>query len=101
VLIAAWVEARSARDSVWPLLVRGLSAAPDVQAPPDGRLLFVTVRHDIADEMGVAVSEEQDLVYRGTQTGALADQVAEVVPGAVRQSVNVNSRRPVRPEPMR
>src|SRR6202041_1786558 len=32
-----------------------------------GRLLFVTVRHTISDSNGVALIEEQDLVYRGTQ----------------------------------
>src|ERR1700722_13959204 len=32
-----------------------------------GRLLFVTVRHTIGDSRGVALIEEQDLVYRGTQ----------------------------------
>jgi 3-methylfumaryl-CoA hydratase len=32
-----------------------------------GRLLFVTVRHTISDNGGVALIEEQDLVYRGAQ----------------------------------
>jgi hydroxyacyl-ACP dehydratase HTD2-like protein with hotdog domain len=32
-----------------------------------GRLLFVTVRHTISDGSGVALIEEQDLVYRGAQ----------------------------------
>ena len=29
-----------------------------------GRLVFVTVRHEIANEKGIALAEEQDLVYR-------------------------------------
>lgn len=63
-----------------------------------GRLLFVTVSHEIADEFGVAISEEQDLVYRAAQAGESTDLTrpmagpgAEVVAGALRQTVNVNS----------
>lgn len=29
-----------------------------------GRMVFVTVRHEISDEAGLALSEEQDIVYR-------------------------------------
>jgi len=35
-----------------------------------GRLVFVTVRHVIEGEAGPAVSEEQDIVYRGTEGAA-------------------------------
>ncbi|MEJ1978591.1 MAG: MaoC family dehydratase N-terminal domain-containing protein [Acetobacteraceae bacterium] len=36
-----------------------------------GRLLFVTVRHEIASLAGLAITEEQDLVYRGTEGAAV------------------------------
>jgi 3-methylfumaryl-CoA hydratase len=38
--------------------------AIDVKDGRSGRLVFVTVRHAIANARGVAISEEQDLVYR-------------------------------------
>ena len=31
-----------------------------------GRLVFVTVRHEIAGPSGPAITEEHDIVYRGT-----------------------------------
>jgi len=34
-----------------------------------GPLVFVTVRHEISNEAGVAIEEEQDLVYRGGSGG--------------------------------
>ena len=36
-----------------------------------GRLVFVTVRHEIAGESGPAIREEQDIVYRGTEGAAV------------------------------
>ena len=44
-----------------------------------GRLVFVTVRHGIAGPDGPAVTEEQDLVYRGTD-GAAAKPGAPAPP---------------------
>ena len=37
----------------------------EVKDGRSGRLVFVTVRHEIGGEGGTAVSEEQDIVYRG------------------------------------
>ena len=45
-----------------------------------GRLVFVTVRHEIVGPSGPAVVEEQDLVYRGTEGAAV--KVAEPAPVA-------------------
>lgn len=36
-----------------------------------GDLVFVTVRHEIGDEAGVALTEEQDIVYRGAASATL------------------------------
>ena len=36
-----------------------------------GRLVFVTVRHEISGPSGLAVTEEQDLVYRGAEGTAV------------------------------
>ena len=36
-----------------------------------GRLVFVTVRHVVAGPAGLAIAEEQDLVYRGTEGAAV------------------------------
>jgi hydroxyacyl-ACP dehydratase HTD2-like protein with hotdog domain len=36
-----------------------------------GRLVFVTVRHDIAGAAGAAIREEQDIVYRGAEGAAV------------------------------
>lgn len=55
-----------------------------------GRLLFVTVRHVIADERGVAITEEQDLVYLGTQSGT-ADLPTEAAPVSARRTVSVDT----------
>ncbi|HEX7128183.1 MAG TPA: MaoC family dehydratase N-terminal domain-containing protein [Thermodesulfobacteriota bacterium] len=57
-----------------------------------GPLVFVTVRHELSGPGGLAVVEEQDLVYRGPDTGA-ARQAAEPPPeplpaGAWRREVN-------------
>ncbi len=54
-----------------------------------GRLVFVTVRHEIAGPDGVAVSEEQDIVYRGTEGSAVKPAPAAPPPpvGAARREV--------------
>ncbi|WP_424813876.1 FAS1-like dehydratase domain-containing protein [Roseococcus sp. YIM B11640] len=36
-----------------------------------GRLVFVTVRHEVAGPAGLAVTEEQDIVYRGAEGAAV------------------------------
>jgi 3-methylfumaryl-CoA hydratase len=36
-----------------------------------GRLVFVTIRHEIAGEAGPTILEEQDIVYRGVQGAAV------------------------------
>lgn len=45
-----------------------------------GSLLFVTVKHELDGGEGVAVSEEQDLVYREAATAALPMPVAAPAP---------------------
>lgn len=47
-----------------------------------GTLVFVTVRHDLDAGAGLAVSEEQDLVYREPAPGVLAMPVATSAPDA-------------------
>lgn len=47
-----------------------------------GTLVFVTVLHELDAGQGVAVSEEQDLVYRAPATEALAAPVAAPAPQA-------------------
>lgn len=42
-----------------------------------GRLVFVTLRHEISGAAGLAVSEEQDLVYRPADTGTAAPAKTE------------------------
>jgi hydroxyacyl-ACP dehydratase HTD2-like protein with hotdog domain len=45
-----------------------------------GRLVFVTLRHEIAGPSGVAIIEEQDIVYRGTEGGAVKAAPAAPAP---------------------
>lgn len=45
-----------------------------------GRLVFVTVRHDLDAGEGIAISEEQDLVYREPAAGTLPEPVAAPAP---------------------
>ncbi len=45
-----------------------------------GRLVFVTVRHDLDAGEGIAVSEEQDLVYREPAAGVLPAPVPTPAP---------------------
>ena len=40
-----------------------------------GTLVFVTVRHEISDAQGVAITDEHDIVYRGETAKAVADPV--------------------------
>jgi 3-methylfumaryl-CoA hydratase len=48
-----------------------------------GELIFVTVRHEIFGPSGVAIEEEQDIVYRGDASGAPAKESAPAAPTAV------------------
>ena len=57
-----------------------------------GTLVFVTVRHEVADEAGLAVSDEHDIVYRGESGKAVADPVP--APGGEVW------RREIRPDPV-
>jgi 3-methylfumaryl-CoA hydratase len=57
-----------------------------------GRLLFVTVRHTITDGGGVALIEEQDLVYRGAQgVRSTADHASVPVADGVSAQVVVDA----------
>lgn len=48
-----------------------------------GKLVFVTVRHELDAGAGVAVTEEQDLVYRDSATTRVSLPVAEAQPDAI------------------
>jgi len=56
-----------------------------------GRLLFVTLHHSIAGRNGEAISEEQDLVYRGEQSAVAPDAPAAAVAGASRRTAVIDS----------
>ncbi len=58
------------------------------KAGGSGRLVFVTVLHEIAGPRGPALREEQDIVYRGTEGAAVrAADPARPVPGATTAAV--------------
>ena len=63
------------------------------KAGGSGRLVFVTVRHDIAGPAGPALQEEQDIVYRGAEGEA-------VKPGAPAPAVDAAAAREVLPDPV-
>jgi 3-methylfumaryl-CoA hydratase len=46
-----------------------------VKAGRSGPLVFVTVRHEVSDAGGLALSDEHDIVYRGKAGKAVADAV--------------------------
>jgi 3-methylfumaryl-CoA hydratase len=48
-----------------------------------GRLVFVTVRHEIASGAAVVITEEQDLVYRAVSPTPVASTPAGPIPDAV------------------
>ncbi len=58
-----------------------------------GRLIFVTVRHEIAGLAGRAITEEQDIVYRGAEGEA-------VKPGDPAPPVDAVAAREVHPDPV-
>ena len=57
-----------------------------------GTLVFVTVRHEVSDAHGVALSDEHDIVYRGESGKAVADAVP--APGGERW------QREIHPDPV-
>jgi len=54
-----------------------------------GRLVFVTVRHEITGPSGLAITEEHDIVYRGTEGEAVrpGTAAAPLPPGAFSRQV--------------
>ncbi len=58
-----------------------------------GPLVFVTVRHEIAAQAGLALTEEQDIVYRSADADA-------VKPGDAAPPVALAAAREVRPDPV-
>jgi hydroxyacyl-ACP dehydratase HTD2-like protein with hotdog domain len=52
----------------------------DEKSGGSGRLVFVTVRHMIEGPQGLAIEEEQDIVYRGAEGAAVRPGRAEPVP---------------------
>lgn len=58
-----------------------------------GRLVFVTVRHDITGPAGAAIQEEHDIVYRGTDGEA-------VKPGVPAEDVPLVAATTVHPDPV-
>ena len=63
-----------------------------VKAGRSGPLVFVTVRHEVSDAAGLAVSDEHDIVYRGETGKAVADPV----PAAAGEAWS----REIRPDPV-
>jgi 3-methylfumaryl-CoA hydratase len=58
-----------------------------------GKLVFVTVKHEIAGPAGLAITEEQDIVYRGTEGDA-------VKPGEPAAPVDAVAAQQVYPDPV-
>jgi len=57
---------------------RSTIASVDAKQGRSGALVFVTVRHEIMDGQGVALTEEHDIVYRGDPAaGAVASPPAQ------------------------
>ncbi len=64
------------------------------KAGRSGELVFVTVRHAMADSMGLAIDEEHDIVYReAVQPGAPA-------PAPIPAPDRKDWERPIRPDPV-
>ncbi len=63
------------------------------KAGGSGRLVFVTVRHDIDGPSGRAITEEQDIVYRGADGEA-------VKPGDPAPPIDAAAARQVLPDPV-
>ena len=63
-----------------------------VKSGKSGALVFVTVRHEVSDARGLAISDEHDIVYRGETGKAVADPVAA--------ATNEAWSREIRPDPV-
>jgi 3-methylfumaryl-CoA hydratase len=63
-----------------------------VKAGKSGTLVFVTVRHEVSDALGLVLSDEHDIVYRG-ETG---QAVADPVPAPAKEAWS----REIRPDPV-
>jgi 3-methylfumaryl-CoA hydratase len=57
-------------------------AAIDSKTGRAGTLVFVTVRHEISNHRGLALTEEQDIVFREPPSGSSAATTAPVLPEA-------------------
>jgi 3-methylfumaryl-CoA hydratase len=55
-------------------------SAVDVKEGRSGTLVFVTLRHEISDARGIALTEEQDLVYRDRPSPGAAGAPLTAVP---------------------
>ena len=74
-----------------PLTRTTTIARVEEKSGSSGRLLFVTLHHSIAGRNGEALSEEQDLVYRGEHSSVAADTPAAAVAGASRRTVVIDT----------
>lgn len=85
---------------LWPLrigdAVERLSRIADVseKVGRTGRLVFVTVEHEISTSQGVAVAERQDLVYREARSTAPPRQAADPVAGPRRADAGLTVETP-------
>ena len=72
------------------------SIVADVQAKhgSTGRLVFVTVQHEIGGPAGLALTERQDIVYRGPPAPGGAARAPQPAP------VDARWRRTIRPDPV-
>lgn len=62
------------------------------KAGASGRLLFVTVGHETTDKAGIAIREEQDLVYQAASNTAVPPEpAAEPIAGSHRESAAIDS----------
>ncbi len=83
-----------------PLLIgktfRRISTVTKVEHKPgkSGDLVFVTVRHEITGEAGLAITEEHDIVYRGMASPGAA------TPSSVAAPANADWKFSVTPDPV-
>ena len=56
-------------------------AAVTIKEGRSGTMVFVTVRHDLSTKAGLAISEEQDIVYRGDPDPNAPPAPPQPVPG--------------------
>jgi len=67
-------------------------AAVEVKEGRSGPLVFVTVRHQVSDAFGLAITDEHDIVYRGVSGAATAPPTAAATDAAW--------SRTIRPDPV-